>query len=385
MTNYNIVSIRTAKYGKYSSVLHVIARKKGLLSSLFFSSQATFILSTESPIAVKAQSAYKHDRLWKVDITMFKLAFYNGAKYQVEKKIDQYESIVEYKAREACELKAKQERELKEAEERRKEERRKQEEEQKEKEWEKRINETFDNATFHTVNMSQIRVVADEDASFSEQMAAIAGNANICFLMGNKDEYLNNAINLYNMVHGYNSHKLKSITSKDGQCIGLAFIKMAMFFSNGDSRVNEIAAQNAFYCIVKNYKIDGNTYALPALFTLLLKKPQTLTDELYSVNPDSSLVGMGGMTPSAPYRRRDRAMKNRIPVMKFLLQKFYDESKKVFTIDTTLPYHIPSNGDVATFLNDYAKSDYASQSDSISIGESYLDELFENIEEQLNL
>lgn len=385
MANFNIVSIRTAKYGKYPNVLHVIARKKGLWSSLFFSPQETFILSTESPIAIKAQFAYKHNRHWEIDITMFKLEFNNGAKYQVEKKIYQYESIVEYKAREACELKAKQERELKEAEERRKEQRRKQEEEQKEKEREKHIKEAFDNATYHTVNMSQIRMVADEDASFSEQMAAIAGNANICFLMGNKDEYLNNAIILYNKVHGYNSHKLKTITSKDGQCIGLAFIKMALFFSNGDSRVNEIAAQNAFYCVVKNYKIDGNTYALPALFTLLLKKPQTLTDELYSVNPDSSLVGMGGMTPSAPYRRRDRAMKNRLPIMKFLLQKFYDENKKVFIIDTTLPYHIPSKSDVTTFLNEYSKSDYASKSDSISIGESYLDSLFENIEEQLNL
>lgn len=223
-----------------------------------------------------------------------------------------------------------------------------------------------------------------ENSIFSEKMTGIAGNANLCFLLGNKNDFLNYIIELYNLVHGYNSHKLKMISPKDGQCIGLAFVKMAMFFSNGDSRVNEIAAQNAYYCIIKNFKIEGNTYALPALFSLLLKKPLTLVDELYSVNPDASLVGWGGMTFSAPYIRRQRAISNRLPIMKFLLQKFYDEGCNKFYIDTSLPYHIPSFNDVSTFIEEYKKSDYSQKTDSVSIGESYLYDLYENIEEQLD-
>ena len=379
MGKYNIISIDTIKYTKYSDVLRVIARRKrGLFVSLFVSSKETiFILSEESPMADSAKSAKKSNSLWSVEYTMFELEFLNGRTYHVEKKMDQYEQRKANKATIEKENQSQREREKQEAEEKR---RKLEEERQKQC-----IDAAFDKAKIQKISMSQIRMVADKDASFSDQMAAIAGNANLCFLMGNKDEFVKNIIKLYNLVHGYNSHRLKTVTSKDGQCIGLAFIKMAMYFSNGDSQVNEIAAQNACYCIVKNFKNDNNTYALPALFSLLLKKPQTLMDELYSVNPDSSLVGMGSMLPSSPYRRKDRATSNRLPIMKFLLQTFYDEGNKKFTIDTTLPYHIPSVNDVSTFMREYTKSNYATNSNSESIGESYLYALYENIEEQLNL
>jgi hypothetical protein len=207
----------------------------------------------------------------------------------------------------------------------------------------------------------------------------------MAFLQRDTAGFQNSIIELYNKVHGYNSHKLKTIAAKDGQCIGLAFIKMAMYFSNGDFQVNEIAAQNAFYCIVKNYKETGNTYALPALFTLLLKKPRTLEDELYRANGDPQLVGMGGLLPSAPYRRQERAMSNRFPIMKFLLQKFYDGGQNKFIIDTTLPYHIPSVKDVTNFLSEYNESEYASKADTITIGERFLNDVYEDIDEQLNL
>jgi hypothetical protein len=216
-------------------------------------------------------------------------------------------------------------------------------------------------------------------------MTAIAGNANISFSNRNNREFQNNIIELYNKVHGHNSHKLKIIASKDGQCIGLAFIKMALYFDNGDFQVNEIAAQNAFYCIYKNYIETKNTYALPALFTLLLKKPKVLEDELYRSNPDPKLVGFGGMTLSAPYIRSDRAMANRLPILKFLLQNFYDEISKEFTIDTTLPYHIPSIADVTSFLSEYHKSEYASKTDSISVGEQFLNNIYEDIDDQLDI
>ena len=132
-----------------------------------------------------------------------------------------------------------------------------------------------------------------------------------------------------------------------------------------EAQNNEIAAQNAFYCIYKDYKETGNTYALPALFTLLLKKPRALEDELYRSNPDPKLVGFGGMTLSAPYIRSDRAMVNRLPIMKFLLQSFYDEESKKFTIDTTLPYHIPSEEEVVKFTNEYVQSQYANKNESV--------------------
>lgn len=379
MNKYRIINTTTVKFGKYDDVLRVMAkREKGFWASLLSSGDTQFIISKESPLAKQIQNRTNAGNLFNIDESTFNSSVLNGTTYLIESKIDSYESAKEQrieKERKEQQLKAQKEREEREAAERKR----------KATEEEHRIEEALENATIHRIPFSNLQMVVDEDDSFSDQMTAIAGNANMSFLCRNNRGFQNSIIELYNKVHGHNSHKLKTIAAKDGQCIGLAFIKMALYFDNGDFQVNEIAAQNAFYCIYKNYKETGNTYALPALFTLLLKKPRALKDELYRSNPDPELVGFGGMTPSAPYIRQERAISNRLPIMKFLLQKFYDEAKNEFTIDTTLPYHIPSDADVSKFKSEYNQSKYVSKKDSISIGEQYLNDVYEDIDDQLNL
>lgn len=379
MSKYRIINTTTVKFGKYDDVLRVMAeREKGFWASLFSSGNTQFIISKESPLAKLIQNRTNTGNLLDIDESMFKSSVITGTTYLVESKIDAYESAKEKrieKERKELQLKTQKEREEREATERKR----------KIAEEERRIEEALKNATIHRIPFSNLQMVVDEDDSFSDQMTAIAGNANMSFLCRNNREFQNSIIKLYNKVHGHNSYKLRTIAAKDGQCIGLAFIKMALYFDNGDFQVNEIAAQNAFYCIYKNYKETGNTYALPALFTLLLKKPRALEDELYRSNPDPELVGFGGMTLSAPYRRSDRAMVNRLPIMKFLLQSFYDEGSKKFTIDTTLPYHIPSEEEVVKFTNEYVQSQYANKKESISIGEEYFNDMFEDINDQLDV
>lgn len=111
----------------------------------------------------------------------------------------------------------------------------------------------------------------------------------------------------------------------------------------------------------------------------------TLADELYNINPDSSLPGFGGLLPSAPYTRNHQAMKNRLPIMKYILSKFYDEGKKSFLIDTTLPYHIPSHDDVKKFYSELVFYNLSELNDIYRTGEEYFKDLYENIEDQLNL
>lgn len=379
MGHYRIVNTSSVKFGKYQDVLRIIAReekKKGFFTNLFSSPlvDTHFILSKDSPLAKETQC----NIIWDVDESMFRTSTLHGTTYLIELEFDKYESAkarrIESERRER-ELEVPKKREEREPEERKR----------KVAEEEYSIEKALENATVHKIPFSSLQMVVDEDDSFSDQMTAIAGNANMSFLCRNNRGFQNSIIELYNKVHGHNSHKLKSIAAKDGQCIGLAFIKMALYFNNGDFQVNEIAAQNAFYCIYKNYNKTGNTYALPALFTLLLKKPRALEDELYRANPDPELVGFGGITPSAHYRRSDRAMINRLHVMKFLLQRFYDEGCEMFTIDTTLPYHIPSEDDVTKFISEYSKSQYANDKESISIGEKYFNDMFENIDNQLDI
>lgn len=386
MGKYSIVNTSSVKFGKYQDVLRIIAReekKTGFFARLFSSPPVDiyFILSKDSPLAKQVQC----NNIWDVDESMFRTSTMHGITYLIELEFDKFESAkakrIENERRER-ELKAQKDRELKAQREH--EAREAAESERKENDV-NRIHDLFEKATIHKMPFSGLRLDVDKNDSFSNQMKALAGNANMAFLQRDTSGFQNSIINLYNKVHGYNSHKLKTIAANDGQCIGLAFIKMALYFDNGDFQVNEIAAQNAFYCIVKDFKNSGNTYALPALFTLLLKKPRSLEDELYRANADPDLAGWGGMTLSAPYARHDRAMSNRLPLMKFLLQKFYDERQRKFIIDMTLPYHIPSEADVAGFLNEYGKSQYASKADSVSIGEKFLNKVYDDIVDQLDL
>ena len=376
MSDYKIKSIGKVDFRTYKDVIRVIAiKERGFWASLFSSpKEAYFILSDESPLYGAVNAAKSNESIWDVSESSFTVERVNGTFYIVEKSIALYENK---KAKRIAETKRKAD-EAKKAKE--------QQTQRKKEETAKRIDEAFKKATVQKVRLSDFQVCVDENASFSDQMAGIAGNVNLCFVTGNKQGVTDNLVKLYTKVQGYNSHLLKNVEAKDGQIVGLAFIKMALYFSNGDFQVNEIAAQNAYYCIAKNYLFDKNTYALPALFTLFAKRPQTLGDELYDVNPDPSLEGAyGRMTLSAPYRRKDRVMENRLPIMKYVLSKFYDENKKKFLIDTTLPYHIPSQEDVNVFYQELRTRKLGNEKEILTKGDKYFKELYENIEEQLNL
>lgn len=384
MSDYKIKSIGKVDFREYKDVVRVIATKKrGFWTSLFSSPiEAYFILSEDSPLYGAVNAAKNNKSIWDVPETSFTVERVNDRFYRVEKSIALYEKK---KAKRLAETKRKADEARKAKEQQAQREREEAGKKRKEEETAKRIDEAVKNATIQKMSLSDFQVSVDENASFSDQMAGIAGNVNLCFVTGNKQGVTDNLVILYNKVHGYNSHLLKTLDAKDGQIVGLAFIKMALYFSNGDFQVNEIAAQNAYYCIAKNYLFDKNTYALPALFTLLAKKPQTLGDELFDVNPDPSLEGYGRMTLSAPYRRKDRVMENRLPIMKYVLSKFYDETKKKFLIDTTLPYHIPSQEDIDVFNQEQRTSKLGNEKEILAKGEEYFKKLYKNIEEQLNL
>lgn len=353
MSDYKIKSIGKVDFRTYKDVIRVIAiKERGFWTSLFSSpKEAYFILSDESPLYGAVNAAKSNESIWDVSESSFTVERVNGTFYSVEKSIALYENK---KAKRIAETA-------------------------------KRIDEAFKKATVQKVRLSDFQVSVDENASFSDQMAGIAGNVNLCFVTGNKQGVTDNLVKLYTKVQGYNSHLLKNVEAKDGQIVGLAFIKMALYFTNGNFLVNEIAAQNAYYCIAKNFLIAKNTYALPALFTLFVKRPQTLVDELYNVNPDPTLLGLGGMTPSASYRRKDRAMENRLPIMTYILSKFYDENKKVFLIDTSLPYHIPNQEDINAFHKELRTAKLGNKKEILDKGEEYFHELYEIIDDHLNL
>jgi 23S rRNA pseudoU1915 N3-methylase RlmH len=280
MSDYKIKSIGKVDFRTYKDVIRVIAiKERGFWTSLFSSpKEAYFILSDESPLYGAVNAAKSNESIWDVSESSFTVERVNGTFYSVEKSIALYENK---KAKRIAETKRKAD-EAKKAKE--------QQTQRKKEETAKRIDEAFKKATVQKVRLSDFQVSVDENASFSDQMAGIAGNVNLCFVTGNKQGVTDNLVKLYTKVQGYNSHLLKNVEAKDGQIVGLAFIKMALYFTNGNFLVNEIAAQNAYYCIAKNFLIAKNTYALPALFTLFVKRPQTLVDELYNPNFRNTII-----------------------------------------------------------------------------------------------
>lgn len=248
MSDYKIKSIGKVDFREYKDVVRVIATKKrGFWTSLFSSPiEAYFILSEDSPLYGAVNAAKNNKSIWDVPETSFTVERVNDRFYRVEKSIALYEKK---KAKRLAETKRKADEARKAKEQQAQREREEADKKRKEEETAKRIDEAVKNATIQKMSLSDFQVSVDENASFSDQMAGIAGNVNLCFVTGNKQGVTDNLVILYNKVHGYNSHLLKTLDAKDGQIVGLAFIKMALYFSNGDFQVNEIAAQNAYLII----------------------------------------------------------------------------------------------------------------------------------------
>ena len=227
MSYYKIKSITNVKYGKYSDVVRVIAIKERSFFFSFFCStkDVIFITSEDRPLLKQCKSVRQKGILCEIDEDSFFDECKNQTIYKVDSSIDVYEKkkaerIAEAKRRaeeerKARELQAKKERERREAKERKKQEEA------------RRLEEALNNATVYEMHLKGLQMCIDENASFSEQMAGIAGNVNLSFVTGNNKGITDNLILLYNKVHGYNSHLLKTLAAKEGQVVGLAFIKMA--------------------------------------------------------------------------------------------------------------------------------------------------------------
>lgn len=215
------------------------------------------------------------------------------------------------------------------------------------------------------------------DENFSEALDSYACSANFAFVTGQQSVCSDSLVRLYNLVHGYNSHRLLSLDPQKGQTLGLAFVKMALYFSNGDNTVNEIAAQNAYYCLAKNIIVCENTFAAAPLFSLLYKKPRLLGDEL------KALVNEPMMPFENPMHRFYKGQECVFPLLKYLLTLFYDNEQSKFTIDETLPYHLPTHDEVRKLQDLLNKRNILHDNKALNIGKDYFVEVFNSIVESL--
>ncbi len=217
------------------------------------------------------------------------------------------------------------------------------------------------------------------DSFFSENIASIAGQVNYACFSGHRTAALNPMVELYNTANGYEAKRLLLLDPNKAQTVGLAYMWFAILFdNNGDTDVNDVAAENALLCLAMSYFEKGNSFTLPAIFTLLNKHQDRLDDAISRVL--KSTFYYGPINPEGFHKYNIDGYKlYRLSIMYHCLMKFYDIDNDSFTIPTDLPYFLPRKEDIHTFLDNLEDYDFWGKESLSDIGYDKLKELYESI------
>lgn len=228
--------------------------------------------------------------------------------------------------------------------------------------------------------------------SISDELYVMAGQANFAFNMGNQQTAINAMNQLFQSCYGQKGHKLLNVSPENCQPIGLAFANIAIYLNFNDRDLNSVAAENAFYCLARNFIAKNNTFTAPALFTMLLKYQDLLKDKLIATHctiAEKSVgmpIGMmlGGNPFQAPHLAdfREQAVSKRLDIMAYLIQFFYDFDKSEYKIPTDMPYLIPNNRDLEQFKTLVSGSG-SSVKEMQTEGQKYFYTMFEECEDTL--
>ncbi len=133
-----------------------------------------------------------------------------------------------------------------------------------------------------------------------ETLLGLSTNVNWGYNTRNTSLLLDSSAKLFNYVLPQNKGGqilLQLEGQSDTQVVGAAFSYGAIMFDNGDSTVNSVMAENAFYCLVKSIKA-GNTYAAPILLNMLEHNPNAIFDKFYEIENSNCLGSIRAISPS---------------------------------------------------------------------------------------
>lgn len=191
----------------------------------------------------------------------------------------------------------------------------------------------------------------------------VASEFNFAFNSGNRQmaEQLSGV--LYNEVgpKKQGGRALLELSDYDCQCVGLAFATIAMCYEFGDEDINSVAAENSYYCLARNIINKENSYCAPAIFSILYNVPHLLNSMFVKSwcmlaqeevkMPIFIMLGGNPLYDPKLSDFRKQAIGFMENVKYYLLTKFYDIDKSCYIIPIDLPYHIPSEKDIKTFLS----------------------------------
>jgi hypothetical protein len=216
------------------------------------------------------------------------------------------------------------------------------------------------------------------DNNFSERLAAIAGDVNFACFAGHQQAALNSMIELYNTADKYESKRLLRLDSNHAQSIGLAYMWFAIAFNNGNTDPNDVAAENALLCLAMDHFETGNTFGLPAIFTLFNKYNERLDDAITRVLKSSFYYGP--INPQGFYKYHiDGYRFYQTSIMYYCLSNFYDIKADKFSIPSDLPYFLPKTEEIHEFLNDIKVNPYWGNESLTAIGHENLVRIYDSI------
>lgn len=220
---------------------------------------------------------------------------------------------------------------------------------------------------------------------------AIAVNWN--FNTNNQRICLDSMVELYQTVQRKSGRILLDLPASNCQSVGLAFTCMALYFDNGDKDINSVSAENAYYCLAKSYIEKNNTYSLPAIFSILERRPNLMTEKFISswcsMAEEQFGMPIGRMLGGNPFRDthlqdfRNQAISFMSQVKYYLLTIFYDIEHRKFIIPTDMPYFLPTEQEITSFLLSI-RDEKIDDSNYLSIGESHFESVFKECKDTLS-
>lgn len=222
-----------------------------------------------------------------------------------------------------------------------------------------------------------------------ETLLALSMKTNLGYNTNDQDLFLNSAIQLFNYVlPTQRGTKVLTLLEEQThtQMVGKAFSRFARVFDNGDSTVNSVAAENAYYCLVKSIKA-GNSFAAPELFNLLDSKPEAILDKFV----ETIFSNMMQMQRMMQYNRYGDPHKNPIVINEakefvsyvkfYTISIFYDIKTNQLKISKDV-FDSSLSKVLSTIEYVLSKKSYE---EAITIGQTYFDRVYlENEETLLN-
>lgn len=230
----------------------------------------------------------------------------------------------------------------------------------------------------------------------TEIIEELATQVNWGYNTRNTDLFFDSVDELYNRTLMMGWSKLMDLQTNQLQCVGLAFAKIAIRIKHEQDTMPSVSAENAYYCLVRNYKETSNRFVLPAVFSIL-QQPKLLKDKLISAtvhylekrdNLKPGYVGyiLGGNPYTSPNCEefRKECMDLGRNIQFYVLSKIADLNTSRYCLPSDIPLLQPSDKEIKEFIG--AKNSIQGNDDQakITLGEEWMNRLFDECVQTLS-